>query len=214
MAGILAVCRRAHPWRTGRPAMDIEALRSLLSAVRAHESRRRIVIFGSSALLVSLTGATPAELGVETTLDADLLLDPDEESVRRTLDEALGSDSEYDVAHGFHADFTDARIAGDCFPPGWKQRLVPVAGFDAVFALSTSDTAAAKLLATAFSRLNRRMGRGTADRGMKDIRAVAALLRARLLDPVELQERLESVELPPALVVEAGKVLDETKEAR
>lgn len=171
--------------------MDIEALRSLLSAVRAHESRRRIVIFGSSALLVSLTGATPAELGVETTLDADLLLDPDEESVRRTLDEALGSDSEYDAAHGFHADFTDARLA-----------------------LSTSDTAAAKLLATAFSRLNRRMGRGTADRGMKDIQAVAALLRARLLDPMELQERLESVELPPALVVEAGKVLDETKEAR
>ena len=56
--------------------MDIEALKSLLSAVRAHESRRRIVIFGSSALLVSLAGATPAELGVETTLDADLLLDP------------------------------------------------------------------------------------------------------------------------------------------
>ena len=132
----------------------------------------------------------------------------------RTLDEALGSDSEYDATHGFHADFTDARIACDCFPTGWQQRLVPVPGFDAVFALSTSDTAAAKLLATAFSRLNRRMGRGTADRGMKDIQAVAALLRARLLDPVELQERLESVELPPALVVEAGKVLDETKEAR
>ena len=187
--------------------MDIEALRSLLSAVRALESRRRIVIFGSSALLVSLTGATPAELGVETTLDADLLLDPDDESVRRTLDEALGSDSEYDDAHGFHADFVDARIARDCFPPGWQQRLVPVTGFDAVFALSTADTAAAKLLATAFSRLNRRMGRGT-----KDIQAIAALLRAGLLDRMELQERLESVELPPALVVEAGKVLDETKE--
>jgi hypothetical protein len=102
-------------------------------------------------------------------------------------------------------------IARDCFPPGWRERLVPVAGFDAVFALSTADTAAAKLLATAFSRLNRRMGRGTVDRGTKDIDAIAALLRAGLLDPVELRERLESVELPPALIVEAGHVLDETK---
>ena len=57
----------------------------------------------------------------------------------KTLDEALGSDSEYAAAHGFHADFTDARLARDCFPPGWQQRLVPVAGFDAVFALSTSE---------------------------------------------------------------------------
>ena len=193
--------------------MDIEALRSLLSAVRGRESQRRIVIFGSSSLLISLTGATPADLGVETTLDADLLLDPDDESARRTLDEALGSDSEYDTANGFHADFVDARIALDCFPPGWQQRLVPVAGYDAIVALSTAHTAAAKLLATAFSRLNRRMGCGTPDRGTKDIHAVAALLRASLLDPVELRERLESVELPPALVVEADRALEESKEA-
>jgi len=193
--------------------MDITALRSLLSAVRARESQRRIVIFGSSSLLVSLADATPAEFGVETTLDADFLLDPDDENARRTLDEALGSDSEYETANGFHADFVDARIASDCFPSGWRERLVPVAGFDAVFALSTADTAAAKLLATAFSRLNRRMGRGSADRGTKDIDAVAALLRADHLDESELRERLESVCLPPALVVEAGTALEETKQA-
>lgn len=193
--------------------MDIEALRSLVSAVRARECRRRIIIFGSSSLLITLAGTAPAELGVETTLDADLLLDPDDEGTRRTLDEALGSDSEYDIAHGFHADLVDACIARDCFPPGWQERLVPFAGFDSVFALSTGDTAAAKLLATAFSRLNRRMGRGTVDRGTKDIDAIATLLRAGLLDPVELRTRLESVELPPALIVEASHVLDETNDA-
>lgn len=190
--------------------MDIEALRALVSAVRVREGRRRIIIFGSSSLLVTLPGATPSELGVETTLDANLLLDPDDEGVRRTLDEALGSDSEYDTAHGFHADLVDAGIARDCFPPGWQERLVPFAGFDSSFALSIADTAAAKLLATAFSRLNRRMGRGAVDRGTKDIDTIAALLRARHLDPVELRARLESVELPPALIVEAGCVLDET----
>ena len=191
--------------------MDLPALRSLLAAVRARESQRRIIIFGSSSLLVSLTGDTPAGLGVETTLDADFLLDPDDEAARRALDETFGSDSEYDAAHGFHGDFVDARLARDCFAPGWRERLVPAAGFDSIFALGTADAAAAKLLATAFSRLNRRMGRGSADRGTKDIRAVAALLRAGLLDPNELQERLESVELPPALIVEAGLVLEETK---
>ena len=191
--------------------MDLAALRALISAVRARESQRRIIIFGSSSLLVSLGSATPCELGIETTLDADFLLDPDDDNARRTLDEALGSDSEYDAAHGFHCDFVDARLARDCFPPGWRERLVPVAGFDEVFALGTADAAAAKLLATAFSRLNRRMGRGSADRGTKDIRAVAALLHAGLLDLIELQQRLESVELPPALIIEAELVLDETK---
>ena len=193
--------------------MDITALRSLLAAVRSRESQRRIVIFGSSSLLVSLTAITPAGLGIETTLDADFLLEPDDEDTRLTLDESLGSDSEYDVANGFHRDFVDARLARDCFPPGWRERLVAVSGFDAIFALSTADAAAAKRFATAFSRLNRRMGRGAADRGRKDIHTVALLLRSGLLDPVELRTRLESVELPPPLIVEAGLVLDETMEA-
>ena len=193
--------------------MDLTALRSLLAAVRARESQRRIIIFGSSSLLISLTGAIPAELGIETTLDADFLLDPDDEHARRSLDESLGSDSEYDASHGVHGDFVDAGLARDCFPVGWRDRLVPVSGFDSVLALGTTDAAAAKLLATAFSRLNRRMGRSNADRATKDIRAVAALLRAGLLDPIELQQRLESVELPPALTVEAGLVLEETKSA-
>ena len=69
----------------------------------------------------------------------------------------LAESGEYDAATGFHADFVDARIADDCFPRGWRERLVPVPGFDVVFALSTADSAAAKLLATAFARLNRRM---------------------------------------------------------
>lgn len=192
--------------------MDIEALRSILRAVRRREAARRIVIFGSSSLLISLSGPSPPDLGVETTLDADLLLDPDDETARRALDEAFGSDSEYDAATGFHADFVDARIADDCFPRGWRERLVPVPGFDVVFALSTADSAAAKLLATAFARLNRRMGRATADRGRKDINAVAALLRNRLLDVTALRQSLDSVDLTSALLVEAENVFAETTE--
>ena len=88
-----------------------------------------------------------------------------------------------------------------------------MAGFDGIFALSTADSASAKLLATAFARLNRRMGRATTDRGRKDIGAVAALLRAGLLDATELRQSLDSLELPPALPIEAENVFEETKEA-
>jgi hypothetical protein len=56
------------------------------------------------------------------------------------------------------------------------------------------------------------MGRATADRGRKDINAVAALLRNRLLDVTALRQSLDSVELTSALLVEAENVFAETTE--
>ena len=58
--------------------------------------------------------------------------------------------------------------------------------------------------------LNRRLGGAAADRGTKDIRTVAALLRAGMLPDTELSQRVESVRMSPALMVEAGLVFDET----
>src|SRR5258707_509967 len=66
MESVLALCRCAHPRGTRRTAMDLAALKSILSAVRHREPGRRIVIFGSSAFLLSLPGARPAVIGVET----------------------------------------------------------------------------------------------------------------------------------------------------
>lgn len=189
--------------------MDISALTKLVAAVREQEPSRRIIIFGSSALLVSLKLSGDAALGTETTLDVDFLLDPDDQQMREVLDDSLGSDSAYEIATGFHGDFVDARIANDFFPRGWRDRLVPLPGFDTVFALGTCDTAAAKLFATAFSRLNRRMGRNSPDRGQKDIRTVAALLRADLIKRQELASQIESVPLPPPLMLEANNALIE-----
>ena len=152
----------------------------------------------------------PAELDFASTLDADLLLDPDDEAARQGLDAELGSGSAYDAATGFHGDFVDRRISRDFFPPGWSARLVSVENFEDVFALSTGDNAAAKMLATTSSRLSRRLGGAAADRGTKDIRTVAALLRAGLLGETELSRRVASVPMSSALMVEAGAVLDET----
>lgn len=213
MEGVFAIRRRPDAGGTRRTAMDLAALRALLAAVQARAAERRIILFGSAAFLLSLANAAPAELDFDSTLDADLLLEPDDEAARRGLEAELGSGSAYDAATGFHGDFVDDRISRDFFPPGWPARLVKVAGFDGVFALSTGDNAAAKLLATASSRLNRRLGGAAADRGTKDIRTIAALLRAGLLRAAELSERVESVEMSPALMVEAGTVLAETTAA-
>ena len=191
MERVLAVCRSLDAGGTRRAAMDSEALSALPRAVRSRETEQRIILFGSAAFLVSLANAVPAELDFDPTLDADLLLDPDDEATQRGLDAALGSGSAYDTATGFHGDFVDHRISRDFFPPGWPARLVSVSGFDGVFALSTGDNAAAKLLATASSRLNRRLGGAAADRGSKDIRTVAALLRAGVLRDIELSQRVE-----------------------
>ena len=188
--------------------MDIEALSELLIAVRSRETERQIILFGSAAFLVSVPNAVPAELDFESTLDADLLLDPDDDAVRHDLDAELGSGSAYDAATGFHGDFADHRISLDFFPPGWQARLVPVADFDGVFALSTADNAAAKLLATASARPNRRLGGAAADRGTKDIRTVAALLRAGLLRATELSQRVWQTLLttrPPAIQTRAQR---------
>ena len=193
--------------------MDLAALSALLAAVRAREPRRRIILFGSAALLAALPmGADPA-LDFESTLDADILLDPDDEAMRRVLDAEFGSGSAYDLATGFHGDFVDYQISFGFFPPGWPVRLVPVLEFAGVFALSLGDNAAAKLLATAHTRLNRRMGGGAADRGAKDIQTVTSLLRKGLLAGSELERLISSVRLSPAMIVEAGAVVEEVNAA-
>ncbi|MEO7317630.1 MAG: hypothetical protein ABIZ56_01440 [Chthoniobacteraceae bacterium] len=182
----------------------------MLAEVRVWEPQRRVILFGSAALLVSLEGMAEEEFGFETTLDADLLLVPDDDAVRRKLDAELGSGSAYDASTGHHGDFVDFRISRDFFPMGWQTRLVVMKGFAGVFALSIADNAAAKLLATASARLNRRMGGDAADRGLKDIRSIASLLRAGLLTEAELNGRLDSVGASRALMVEADGVLRET----
>ena len=81
--------------------------------------------------------------------------------------------------------------------------MIAVPGLDRVFALEPHDAAAAKLLATAASRLDRRMGRSVIDRGLKDIVVVSRLADLGMLNLEEIRRRLMSHDdLPPALMVE------------
>ena len=181
---------------------------SLLAAVRRGESGRSLIVFGSSSFFVAFPDVEAEDLGVILTKDSDILLDPDDIECRRILDASFGADSAYARA-GIHADFVDLRIS-QSFPPGWRERLVAVADLDRVFALEPHDAAAAKLLATAASRLDRRMGRSVIDRGLKDIAVVSRLATLGMLNLEEVRRRLLSYDdLPPALMVEVFQAFRE-----
>ena len=181
---------------------------SLLAAVRQGEAERILIVFGSSSFFVAYPDAEAKDLGVVLTKDSDLLLDPDDIVCRQDLDALFGADSIYARA-GIHADFVDLRIS-QSFPPGWRERLIAVAELDRVFALEPHDAAAAKLLATAASRLDRRMGRSVVDRGLKDIAVVSRLAVLGMLDLEKVRRRLRSHDdLPPALMVEVFQAFRE-----
>lgn len=185
--------------------MTLENLGAIIRAIRSIEPDRRIILFGSSSLLGSLSSDLPECSGVEVTIDADIFLDPDDDDVRQTLLRAMGEGRQYHQDHGFYCDFVDAK-ADRWFPQGWRQRLLPFGGFEDVFAMQAADVVAAKLVATAHSRVDKRMGRRPHDRGTKDIETATALLHARLVNESEIVERMHSIGLDPACLAELAAV--------
>ena len=187
--------------------MDLKSLKLLLEEVTRQVTDRRILLFGSSSLLASYPEEEPDRIGVEMTIDADFFLDPDDKAFRAALLAELGKEQSYHIANGYYGDFVDLRMA-EGFPKGWRERLVPMPGFDRVFALHPMDMAVSKVIATASSRLEKRFGRRAADRGMKDINTLVALIRAGYLDGGELVREVNLLELESAMIAECGRVLE------
>ncbi len=186
--------------------MEFSTLTALISRAQALVPSRRILLFGSSSLFASFPDVDPEIIGTAVTLDADFFIEPDDEDSRRRLDAELGEDKHFHTETGRYGDFVDLRLS-DSFPAGWRDRLVPMPGFEEVFALHPVDMAVSKVAATARSRLALRMGRDAVDRGLKDINTIVALLRAGRLDRAALDERLRTMDYEPALIVECGRVM-------
>lgn len=124
--------------------MDLSALKELIGNIGRLSGSRQLILFGSSSLFASFHSEAPEKIGVETTLDADFFLDPDDDSCRAILIAEFGREQDYHLAHGFYADFVDLRLA-DAFPKGWRERLVPMPGFTNVVALHPMDMAVSKV---------------------------------------------------------------------
>jgi len=185
--------------------MNLPVLSEMIGAIRQIEPSRRIVLFGSSSILASFPKETPETLGVEVTIDADVFLDPDDEQAREALLRIMGKGREYHLENGFYCDFVDAR-ADEWFPPGWKQRVVPFQGHANVYSMHPVDSSAAKLVATAHSRVDKRMGRRLHDRGSKDIDTVVALVSSGHVDWQEVTNRNREISLESAYLAELAKV--------
>ncbi len=181
--------------------MRIQSLKHLIEVVRAVARPNRVWLLGSTSLL-----AIHPELGekgnpLELTDDADFLLDPCNEGIAESLQLAAGRDSAFMKEFGCYLDILRPTIM-ETLPAGWVSRLIPVPGYDNVFALDPYDLAIIKL----------RLGRD------KDMELLRAMLRLGILEPDRLRQHYQVTPLNESDAVAIGRnlqiVLGDFREGR
>lgn len=128
----------------------------------------------------------------QQTKDADFIFEPWEQSLGKALNSAVGKESLFYDHFGYYADIISP-AAFDCFPPDFRDRLVPLEGCPRVFALDPHDMAVAKLFA----------GRP------KDVRLLAFLLATKRLDEQKVRKLLWDTPMEEKWIVRMHQVLDQ-----
>lgn len=164
--------------------MRLQSLIHLAEITLAASRCERIIVFGSSSLLVRFPELGEPGGPLEPSFDADLLLFPCDDELAAMLDEAIGQDRKFHARFGYHADFLREGIKNQ-LPPGWDERLAPLPGCEGVFCIEPHDLAVAKLQA----------GRP------KDIKLLAALLKGGMLDEKTVRERLNASPLQEKIII-------------
>ena len=170
--------------------MRLQFLTHLLNSVSALAQPRRIVVLGSSSLLPQHPQLGDAGRPLELSLDADLLVEPIDQSLADLLKDAVGHESAFEQRQGYYADILRPHIT-EALPAGWESRLHPVAGYDHVFALDVYDLALVKLA----------LGRP------KDLDLLRALLRLGILEPARLRAHYQQTPLDERAAATAGRNL-------
>ncbi len=170
--------------------MRLRSLNRLVSAALALSECSTLLVLGSSSIFASFPELDSEDGPWETTYDADLLLEPIDKDTAAILGESIGNRSLHHNKYGFYADILHPSIT-DPFPPGWKDRLVPLDGFPNVWALDPHDLGMVKLC----------VGRE------KDLELVRALLQMKKLECAKLRERFRSLPLGEKELFRAGRNL-------
>lgn len=123
--------------------MDASQLRHLVQVAKALAPEHRIVVFGSTCVLVKHPEIADETALFRTTLDADFIPEPWSEELGRFMNDTMGKESAFRDRYAYYADIVRP-AAYDQFPPGFQERLVPIAGFENAFALEIHDMAVAK----------------------------------------------------------------------
>lgn len=126
--------------------MRLESLIHVVKIASAISPGRRIIILGSSSLLASFPNLGETAGLLETSYDADLLIEDVDDQLAAVLQESIGAESLFKARVGYHAD-TLRPIVSETFPRAWEERLVPLPGCKAAFCLDPHDLAAVKLQA-------------------------------------------------------------------
>jgi hypothetical protein len=170
--------------------MRLQSLKRVVDVVAAMLRPEDMTVLGSSALL-----AVEPELGdsgapLETSLDADLLVEPCDENQAAVVDEAVGEGSLFHREFGVYADLMRPSIA-ETLPPGWRERRLPLPGTAQVRCLDPYDVAIVKLT----------LGRP------KDMALLRALVARGTLSPAALRSRYQATPMNEADMFRAGRNL-------
>jgi hypothetical protein len=158
--------------------MRLSALKHLVESVFALAKSERVTVLGSASLLASAPQFGEPGGPLETTFDADLLVEPCDEQLAAMIHEAVGEGSLFAQRTGYHADLLRASIT-ETLPPLWTERLVPLPGAAHALALAPEDLLVVKL----------RVGR------TKDLALCTAVLNAKLVSETALRAHLEVMPL-------------------
>ena len=175
--------------------MRLDSLKHLARSARAIMDQGRIIVFGSSILLVKFPELGDEGAPLTRTYDADFIIEPWDDQLGVMLHNALGRDEEFHTRFGYYADIIRP-VATEQFPKGWEDRLIPLPDVAGVFCIEPHDMGAAKLQA----------GRP------KDIELLSFLLKTGRLDDATLEKRLFSVDMREALIVKSFEILKTVRE--
>lgn len=170
--------------------MQLRSLEHLLDSVLALSRPRKTIVLGSASLLPPFPEVGNVGEPLETTYDADFLLDPIDREIAKMLGEAVGENSLFHSKAGYYADILHPNIV-QTLPQNWEQRLRPLPDYDNVWCLDPVDLAMVKVC----------VGRE------KDLRLVRELLVRKLIDPQELRERFAEVTAGEKELFRAGRNL-------
>ncbi len=170
--------------------MHIQALTHLARELRRLAPDRNFLLFGSTSIFASHRHIADELSMYEQTVDADFVPEPVDEVTWRRLRDALGKESAFFESEGYYADINGPR-AFECFPHGFRDRLVPLVDVEGVFALEPNDMAVAKVIAGP----------------EKDITLLSILLAHGYIDSSTVEQRLWTMDMDDKLRVRTDHTL-------
>ena len=172
--------------------MRLQSLSHVVNIAAAIAPGRRIIVLGSSSLLASFPLLGEAGGPVETSRDADLLIEGVDAELASVVRESIGEGSLFEAKEGYFAD-TLRPLVAETFPRGWEERLIALPGCEAAQCLDPHDLAAVKLQA----------GRP------KDLALCAGLLSSHRLEVGLIEERLRATRMSKRMMVLTHRRLKE-----